>query len=33
MGEAACLEHGAGVASFAIEVVVAAIGIGLQDTG
>lgn len=31
MGKAASLEHGSGVAALAIELVVAAIGIGLQD--
>lgn len=33
MGKAASLEHGTGVASFAIELVIDAIGIGLQDAG
>jgi len=33
MGKAARFQHGARVAAFAIEIVVAAIGIGLQDPG
>lgn len=33
MGEAARLEHGAGIAALAIELAISAIGIGLQDAG
>src|SRR5690606_729927 len=33
MGEAASFEHGAGAAAGSVELTIAAIGIGLEDTG